>query len=358
MGVVIILLFLVSSLVTKSTADDQEPFLQCSVRFRLHPSFIDYFTRQSNFNETLTKRQMINTSFELLNEVNRVFNVITFGTTTKRRVRFELTSLVSMTDRNCSPGTDDANTYLCNPKSVCQPFLNEYIQEIENQHCLDLLLINWPESGLNGCSFVANADFEKGVCANGTAYVGPFNVGLVNLFDRQGISTKSRATVLSLTKTIGRLFGARDDPISIRCQPGQPNGNFIMSKQQAPASEQPKNWLTFSPCSIEDMSAVLDEMRQGKRRDCLKTVMVSIPTTIASASPISNIQTSPAAASSTKETPVISPALNNSINDIHLDKMIVVVGVNVIFIFFLLVSLCACCIGVGFFYYSKFSRLI
>ena len=336
-AVCFILVFLASPLAsTKLTADGQQQFLQCNVRFRLHPSFVDYFTQQSNFDETLTNRRMKNASLELVNEVNRVFSAITFATTT-HKIRFELTSLVSMAERNCSPGNDTAAAYFCDPESPCQSFLDEYIQEIENQHCLDLLLINWPEFA-NICAFAAEAsDSGTGVCANGTADTGPFNVGLVNWCSRQGIN--SRATVFSLIKTIGRLFGARDDPM--RCQPGQPDGNFIMSQNQPPASGEQKNWLTFSPCSIEDMGAVLNEIRQGKRSNCLKPVSISnvpmtkaatLPEQRSSSAPTSNkVHITPAATSSTETTSTTSPASNNPINVVH---WIAVVGILVFFTIF------------------------
>lgn len=93
------------------------------------------------------------------------------------------------------------------------------------------------------------------------------NTGIIT-FVNYNSRVPPKVSQLTLAHEIGHNFGSPHDYPS-ECRPGGQQGNFIMFAS-ATSGDRPNN-SRFSSCSIGNISQVLDAVRDGRKRNCLKS---------------------------------------------------------------------------------------
>ncbi|CAN8002266.1 unnamed protein product, partial [Ixodes hexagonus] len=156
--------------------------------------------------------------------------------------------------------------------------LREHSRKNHDDFCLSYL---WTYRQLNdgilGLAYVAGQTGDAGICGKFTSAVEQdsgstnamsFNTGMMT-FVNHNFHMPDRVTQVLFSHELGHSFGSPHDYPS-ECVPGEGLGNYLMF-DKATTGTMPNN-RKFSPCSVRNMSVVLDELHSGAgyREDCLQ----------------------------------------------------------------------------------------
>ncbi|XP_023032359.1 uncharacterized protein LOC6644248 isoform X3 [Drosophila willistoni] len=212
--------------------------------------------------------------------VNYIYRNTKFdGRTEHRNIRFEVQRIKIDDDSACRNSYNGPHNAFCNEHMDVSNFLNLHSLEDHSDFCLAYVFTYRDfTGGTLGLAWVASASGASGgICEKYKTYtetVGgqyqstkrSLNTGIIT-FVNYNSRVPPKVSQLTLAHEIGHNFGSPHD-YPQECRPGGLNGNFIMFAS-ATSGDRPNN-SKFSPCSIRNISNVLDVLVGNTKRDCFK----------------------------------------------------------------------------------------
>ncbi|XP_050319358.1 uncharacterized protein LOC126752527 isoform X1 [Bactrocera neohumeralis] len=212
--------------------------------------------------------------------VNYIYRNTKFdGRSEHRNIRFEVQRIKIDDDSACRNSYNGPHNAFCNEHMDVSNFLNLHSLEDHSDFCLAYVFTYRDfTGGTLGLAWVASASGASGgICEKFKTYtetVGgqyqstkrSLNTGIIT-FVNYNSRVPPKVSQLTLAHEIGHNFGSPHD-YPLECRPGGLNGNFIMFAS-ATSGDRPNN-SKFSPCSIRNISNVLDVLVGNTKRDCFK----------------------------------------------------------------------------------------
>ncbi|XP_034098898.2 LOW QUALITY PROTEIN: disintegrin and metalloproteinase domain-containing protein 10 [Drosophila albomicans] len=212
--------------------------------------------------------------------VNYIYRNTKFdGRTEHRNIRFEVQRIKIDDDSACRSSHNGPHNAFCNEHMDVSNFLNLHSLEDHSDFCLAYVFTYRDfTGGTLGLAWVASASGASGgICEKYKTYtetVGgqyqstkrSLNTGIIT-FVNYNSRVPPKVSQLTLAHEIGHNFGSPHD-YPQECRPGGLNGNYIMFAS-ATSGDRPNN-SKFSPCSIRNISNVLDVLVGNSKRDCFK----------------------------------------------------------------------------------------
>ncbi|EDV33103.1 uncharacterized protein Dana_GF22940, isoform A [Drosophila ananassae] len=212
--------------------------------------------------------------------VNYIYRNTKFdGRNEHRNIRFEVQRIKIDDDSACRTSYNGPHNAFCNEHMDVSNFLNLHSLEDHSDFCLAYVFTYRDfTGGTLGLAWVASASGASGgICEKYKTYtetVGgqyqstkrSLNTGIIT-FVNYNSRVPPKVSQLTLAHEIGHNFGSPHD-YPQECRPGGLNGNFIMFAS-ATSGDRPNN-SKFSPCSIRNISNVLDVLVGNSKRDCFK----------------------------------------------------------------------------------------
>ncbi|XP_030377624.1 disintegrin and metalloproteinase domain-containing protein 10 [Scaptodrosophila lebanonensis] len=212
--------------------------------------------------------------------VNYIYrNTIFDGRSVHRNIRFEVQRIKIDDDSACRTSYNGPHNAFCNEHMDVSNFLNLHSLEDHSDFCLAYVFTYRDfTGGTLGLAWVASASGASGgICEKYKTYtetVGgqyqstkrSLNTGIIT-FVNYNSRVPPKVSQLTLAHEIGHNFGSPHD-YPQECRPGGLNGNYIMFAS-ATSGDRPNN-SKFSPCSIRNISNVLDVLVGNSKRDCFK----------------------------------------------------------------------------------------
>ncbi|XP_033173953.1 disintegrin and metalloproteinase domain-containing protein 10 isoform X3 [Drosophila mauritiana] len=212
--------------------------------------------------------------------VNYIYRNTKFdGRTEHRNIRFEVQRIKIDDDSACRNSYNGPHNAFCNEHMDVSNFLNLHSLEDHSDFCLAYVFTYRDfTGGTLGLAWVASASGASGgICEKYKTYtetVGgqyqstkrSLNTGIIT-FVNYNSRVPPKVSQLTLAHEIGHNFGSPHD-YPQECRPGGLNGNYIMFAS-ATSGDRPNN-SKFSPCSIRNISNVLDVLVGNTKRDCFK----------------------------------------------------------------------------------------
>ncbi|XP_054744302.1 disintegrin and metalloproteinase domain-containing protein 10 [Anastrepha obliqua] len=212
--------------------------------------------------------------------VNYIYRNTKFdGRSEHRNIRFEVQRIKIDDDSACRNSYNGPHNAFCNEHMDVSNFLNLHSLEDHSDFCLAYVFTYRDfTGGTLGLAWVASASGASGgICEKFKTYtetVGgqyqstkrSLNTGIIT-FVNYNSRVPPKVSQLTLAHEIGHNFGSPHD-YPLECRPGGLNGNFIMFAS-ATSGDRPNN-SKFSPCSVRNISNVLDVLVGNSKRDCFE----------------------------------------------------------------------------------------
>ncbi|XP_059056733.1 disintegrin and metalloproteinase domain-containing protein 10 [Achroia grisella] len=225
-----------------------------------------------------TREEILSLISHHVTAVNYIYRDTTFnGRTVHRNIKFEVQRIKIDDDSFCVTHQYDRNQF-CLENIDVSNFLNLHSLGNHEDFCLAYVFTYRDfTGGTLGLAWVASASGASGgICEKYKTYTETIggmyqstkrslNTGIIT-FVNYNSRVPPKVSQLTLAHEIGHNFGSPHDYPS-ECRPGGQQGNFIMFAS-ATSGDRPNN-SKFSTCSVGNISAVLDAVRDGRKRNCL-----------------------------------------------------------------------------------------
>ncbi|KPJ18992.1 Disintegrin and metalloproteinase domain-containing protein 10 [Papilio machaon] len=227
-----------------------------------------------------TREEILSLISHHVEAVNYIYRDTKFdGRLQHRNIKFEVQRIKIDDDSLCSSHHFGAeNNQFCQENIDVSNFLNLHSLGNHEDFCLAYVFTYRDfTGGTLGLAWVASASGASGgICekyktyteTNGGMYQSTkrsLNTGIIT-FVNYNSRVPPKVSQLTLAHEIGHNFGSPHDYPS-ECRPGGQQGNYIMFAS-ATSGDRPNNGR-FSACSIGNISAVLDAVREERKRNCL-----------------------------------------------------------------------------------------
>ncbi|CAH2105402.1 unnamed protein product [Euphydryas editha] len=230
-----------------------------------------------------TREEILSLISHHVTAVNYIYRDTKFdGRKEHRNIQFEVQRIKIDDDSTCNihPFASETNQF-CLENIDVSNFLNLHSLGNHEDFCLAYVFTYRDfTGGTLGLAWVASASGASGgICEKYKTYTETtggmyqstkrsLNTGIIT-FVNYNSRVPPKVSQLTLAHEIGHNFGSPHDYPS-ECRPGGQQGNYIMFAS-ATSGDRPNN-SRFSACSVGNISAVLDAMRDasGRKRDCLK----------------------------------------------------------------------------------------
>ncbi|XP_055907029.1 disintegrin and metalloproteinase domain-containing protein 10 isoform X1 [Eupeodes corollae] len=227
-----------------------------------------------------TREEILSLIAHHVTAVNYIYRNTKFdGKVEHRNIRFEVQRIKIDDDTACRQFYNGPHNAFCNEHMDVSNFLNLHSLEDHSTFCLAYVFTYRDfTGGTLGLAWVASASGASGgICEKYKTYtetVGgqyqstkrSLNTGIIT-FVNYNSRVPPKVSQLTLAHEIGHNFGSPHD-YPDGCRPGGPNGNYIMFAS-ATSGDRPNN-SKFSPCSVRNISNVLDVLVGNPKRDCFE----------------------------------------------------------------------------------------
>ncbi|XP_030031412.1 disintegrin and metalloproteinase domain-containing protein 10 [Manduca sexta] len=227
-----------------------------------------------------TREEILSLISHHVTAVNYIYRGTKFdGRLEHRNIKFEVQRIKIDDDSLCHPHHYQSETnQFCLGNIDVSNFLNLHSLGDHEAFCLAYVFTYRDfTGGTLGLAWVASASGASGgICEKYKTYTETIggmyqstkrslNTGIIT-FVNYNSRVPPKVSQLTLAHEIGHNFGSPHDYPS-ECRPGGQEGNFIMFAS-ATSGDRPNN-SRFSACSVGNISAVLDAVRDGRKRNCL-----------------------------------------------------------------------------------------
>ncbi|XP_041970782.1 disintegrin and metalloproteinase domain-containing protein 10 [Aricia agestis] len=228
-----------------------------------------------------TREEILSLISHHVTAVNYIYRDTKFdGRKEHRNIQFEVQRIKIDDDSACKshPFAAETNQF-CLENIDVSNFLNLHSLGNHEDFCLAYVFTYRDfTGGTLGLAWVASASGASGgICEKYKTYTETtggmyqstkrsLNTGIIT-FVNYNSRVPPKVSQLTLAHEIGHNFGSPHD-YPTTCRPGGQQGNYIMFAS-ATSGDRPNN-SRFSNCSVGNISAVLDAVRDGRKRDCLK----------------------------------------------------------------------------------------
>ncbi|XP_053603885.1 disintegrin and metalloproteinase domain-containing protein 10 [Plodia interpunctella] len=225
-----------------------------------------------------TREEILSLISHHVTAVNYIYRDTKFdGQMEHRNIKFEVQRIKIDDDSMCNTHHFETNQF-CLENIDVSNFLNLHSLGNHEDFCLAYVFTYRDfTGGTLGLAWVASASGASGgICEKYKTYTETIggmyqstkrslNTGIIT-FVNYNSRVPPKVSQLTLAHEIGHNFGSPHDYPS-ECRPGGQQGNFIMFAS-ATSGDRPNN-SRFSSCSVGNISAVLDAVRDGRKRNCL-----------------------------------------------------------------------------------------
>ncbi|XP_053672459.1 disintegrin and metalloproteinase domain-containing protein 10 [Anopheles nili] len=230
--------------------------------------------------EDKTREEILSLIIHHITAVNYIYRNTKFdGRVEHRNIRFEVQRLKIDDDSSCGENHQEDTNPLCLENIDVSNFLNLHSLGNHEAFCLAYVFTYRDfTGGTLGLAWVASASGASGgICEKYKTYtetVGglyqstkrSLNTGIIT-FVNYNTRVPPKVSQLTLAHEIGHNFGSPHD-YPAECRPGGNNGNFIMFASATSGIRL--NNGKFSPCSVRNISNVLDAIDENKKRNCFQ----------------------------------------------------------------------------------------
>ncbi|XP_035910988.1 disintegrin and metalloproteinase domain-containing protein 10 isoform X1 [Anopheles stephensi] len=230
--------------------------------------------------EEKTREEILSLIIHHITAVNYIYRNTKFdGRVEHRNIRFEVQRLKIDDDSTCGENHHEDTNPLCLENIDVSNFLNLHSLGNHEAFCLAYVFTYRDfTGGTLGLAWVASASGASGgICEKYKTYtetVGglyqstkrSLNTGIIT-FVNYNTRVPPKVSQLTLAHEIGHNFGSPHD-YPAECRPGGNNGNYIMFASATSGIRL--NNGKFSPCSVRNISNVLDAIDENKKRNCFQ----------------------------------------------------------------------------------------
>ncbi|KAK7601729.1 hypothetical protein V9T40_009170 [Parthenolecanium corni] len=265
----------------KKSKDAPRPMNTCALFIQTDPLLWKHIAETMDNDPERTREEILSLIAHHVTAVNYIYRDTKFdGKMEHRNIKFEVQRIKIDEYSVCHKSyKGPVSNPFCMENIDVSNFLNLHSLGNHDDFCLAYVFTYRDfTGGTLGLAWVASASGASGgICEKYKSYtetVGgiyqstkrSLNTGIIT-FVNYNARVPPKVSQLTLAHEIGHNFGSPHD-YPPECRPGGMNGNFIMFAS-ATSGDRPNN-SKFSPCSIGNISSVLDVVRQHEKRNCFQ----------------------------------------------------------------------------------------
>jgi len=228
-----------------------------------------------------TQEEILSLIAQHVKAVNKIYGDTEFdaGTFSHTGHTFEVQRIKIYNSSDCTGTPGNESNHFCLSNIDVSNFLNLHSKENHEHFCLAYVFTYRDfTGGTLGLAWVASASGASGgICEKYKTYAE--NINGINHKAKRSLNTgiitfvnynsrvPPKVSQLTLAHEIGHNFGSPHD-YPEACRPGGSKGNYIMFASATSGDRDNNN--KFSSCSIQNISAVLDAVEEGRKTNCFE----------------------------------------------------------------------------------------